>query len=119
MIIFSTLKMCSKNYLVSDSITEENNWWNSDATSVSAVGALISIIISDIEKNKDHLLTWLTNSSGAGIGDGVAIRRAVMAVVSTHKSYMEALFENCLQQFGDNLYIRYAPTLQQEGNIIN
>ncbi|RAL66882.1 hypothetical protein DID88_007664 [Monilinia fructigena] len=51
---------------------------------------------------------------GAGIGEGVAIRRAAIASLSKNKKDIETVLEKSLSQFGDMLYIRHAPILQQE-----
>lgn len=61
------------------------------------------------------MLEWLTGSSAAGLGEGVGIRRAVLAVVSQHRDDIVAVLEKSLSQFGDQLYIKHSPLLQQEG----
>jgi len=63
------------------------------------------------------LLSWLTSSTGAGVGEGIAIRRAVVAALAEDKSDMETVLEKSLQQLGDQLYIKHTPTMQQEGII--
>lgn len=67
--------------------------------------------------HKEHLVSWLTSSSGAGLGDGIAIRRAVVVVLSREKTDIETVLDKSLQQFGDQLYIKHTPTIQQDGKI--
>ena len=82
---------------------------------VSAAARLINMVVNNQDFRKIQLISWLTSSSGAGIGEGIAIRRASVAALSGSKNDLEAIFEKSLQQFGDQLYIRHTPIMQQEG----
>jgi telomere length regulation protein len=77
-------------------------------------GALSGILGSE-ENGRRQLVEWLTGSSGAGLGEGVGIRRAVMAVISQDRDDLVAVLEKSMSQFGDQLYIKHSPMLQQEG----
>jgi telomere length regulation protein len=115
-LLYSVLKLISQDYLPTNITTEDNSqWWKLDALSVAAAAALIKIIIANDDTRKNHLISWLTSSTGAGIGDGIAIRRAVIVSLAANKMDSESILEKSLQQFGDQLYIRHTPTLQQEG----
>jgi telomere length regulation protein len=121
-VLFSLVKIVSKDYLSSSLAIEDNSrWWQSDASMISAVAALIKLLVDGEESHKGHFIFWLTNSSGGGIGDGIAIRRAIVASLALDKVNMESILEKSLRQFGDQLYIRHTPTLQQEGmcSVIN
>jgi telomere length regulation protein len=115
-VIHSILNLLSTDYL-STNITTENNaeWWKSDASVVSAAASLITLLITQADNRNSHLISWLTSSSGAGVGEGIAIRRAAVASVAASKSDIELVLDKCLSQFGDKLYIKHTPTLQQEG----
>lgn len=114
--MFSLFKIISTDYLSLPHITEDNaSWWQADTSNISAASALIKLVIANEESRKSQVISWLTSSSGAGIGDGVAIRRAVVVSLSTEKTDVETVLDKSLQQFGDQLYIRHTPTLQQEG----
>ncbi|RKF56166.1 DNA replication checkpoint protein tel2 [Golovinomyces cichoracearum] len=113
-IVNSTLSICSKLELHSNSAINEDQWWKSDIASVSALAALISAVISENEEAKNHLITWLTNDSGAGITNGVRLRRSVIAALIKDKCCIESIFEKCLENFSDVLYIRHTSSLQQE-----
>lgn len=85
-------------------------------TTVAAVAGIIDAVIADDAARKNHLIDWCTASSGAGLGDGVGIRRAVVAVLAKKdKESISAVLEKSLAQFGDQLYIKHAAMLQQEG----
>ncbi|KAH7364529.1 telomere length regulation protein-domain-containing protein [Rhexocercosporidium sp. MPI-PUGE-AT-0058] len=114
-LIFSLLKIISKNYLSSPLTTEaDSGWWKSDAAIVGAAASLISLVVADDQARKNLLISWLTSSSGAGVGDGIAIRRAVLVALASDKSDIENILDKSLGQLGDQLYIRHTPTLQQE-----
>jgi telomere length regulation protein len=114
--IYSFLNLVSRHYLSSIVTSEDDSrWWQSDAEIVSAASGLIKLILSTDEPRKSHMITWLTSSSGAGVGDGISIRRAVIAALATEKNDIETILDQSLRQFGDQLYIRHTPTMQQEG----
>ena len=112
---YTFLKLVSKDYLSSIITSDDDScWWESDAELVSAASGLIKLVSAQ-EACRNHLMTWFTSSSGAGVGDGIAIRRAVIAALAPDTSFVEKLLEKILGQFGDQLYIRHTPTMQQEG----
>ena len=82
---------------------------------ISAVAGSLNGILDSVENGKRHLVEWLTGSSGAGLGEGVGIRRAVMAVIAQEPDDLTTVLEKSLGQFGDQLYIKHSPMLQQEG----
>ena len=82
---------------------------------ISAVAGALSGILDSVENGRRHLVEWLTGASGAGLGEGVGIRRAVMAVISEERDDLVTVLEKSLGQFGDQLYIKHSPMLQQEG----
>lgn len=115
-LMYSLLKLVSRDYLSSIVTSEDDaRWWQSDADITSAAAGLIALVLGNDESRKDHLMTWLTSSSGAGVGDGIAIRRSVLAAIATNKNDIEAIFDKSMKLLGDQLYIRHTPSLQQEG----
>jgi telomere length regulation protein len=115
--LYTILKIAPTDYLSASVITNNDaQWWQSDTKMVSSVAALIAQVMpNDVPHQKEHLISWLTGTSGAGLGDGIAIRRAVVVVLSKDKAAIETVLEKSLQNFGDQLYIKHTPTLQQEG----
>lgn len=104
--LFGLLKGLSELYL--------NGLDSPDKEVVSAVAGVIKELIAGEPSHSSHAITWLTSATGAGLGDNVGIRRAVLAVLALDKDNIVAVFERSLNQFGDYLYIRHTPTLQQE-----
>ncbi|KAL6868570.1 telomere length regulation domain-containing protein [Trichoderma novae-zelandiae] len=80
---------------------------------VSAAAGVIDAVIKGNDGLYNHLVAWCTSSSGAGLGDAVGIRRAILAVVAQNKVGITTVFEKSLAQFGDQLYIKHAAILQQ------
>ncbi|KJK92195.1 hypothetical protein H633G_03956 [Metarhizium anisopliae BRIP 53284] len=83
---------------------------------VSAVAGVIDGVIQNDAGRKTHLLNWCCSPSGAGLGDGVGIRRAVVTVLAKDKETITSLLEKSLNQFGDQLYIKHTAILQQEAH---
>lgn len=81
---------------------------------ISSVAGVIKEVIASDPSHSSHAIAWLTSATGAGLGDSVGIRRAVLAVLALDRDNIIAVFEKSLNQFGDYLYIRHTPTLQQE-----
>ena len=117
--LYTVLNIAPVLYFSAEVTTEDDaQWWQLDTKVVCSVAALISQIVGETVPHKEHLVSWLTGSSGAGLGDGIAIRRAVVAVLSRDKTDIQTVLDKTLQQFGDQLYIKHTPTLQQDG-IVN
>ncbi|KAI2781829.1 telomere length regulation protein-domain-containing protein [Daldinia loculata] len=106
------LKLLSDKYLNSIHDTSEIN----DAPIIQAASGVLKAIIGNDETRKNHLLNWLTSGSGAGIGEGYGIRRAAVAVFFDDKDFITTVLEKSLSQFGDKLYIKHAPLLQQDAH---
>lgn len=111
-VIFAVLKILSDTYLDRLGSCESPE---SGPIIAGAAGAIKAIVDTNGAKVA-HLVFWLTSSSGAGLGDGVGIRRAVMAVVAQNRESIINVLEKSLAQFGDQLYIKHSPTLQQEAH---
>ncbi|KAK0392790.1 hypothetical protein NLU13_2285 [Sarocladium strictum] len=84
-----------------------------DAT-VSAVAGLLKSIVTSERSRQDVLVNWCCSTSGAGLGDGIGIRRAVLAVLGHERDLITTVLERSLAQFGDELYIKHTPILQQD-----
>ncbi|KAF4124162.1 telomere length regulation protein [Geosmithia morbida] len=81
---------------------------------VAAVAGAINSITRNNQLRIHDLVKWCVAASGAGLGRGIGIRRAVVAVLSQDKETVTTVLEKCLSQFGDELYIKHAPFLQQK-----
>lgn len=110
-LLFSILKIIADVHL-----NELNNSNPSEEQrKISAAAGIIKSLVADETRYLSHLVTWLTSANGAGLGDTIGIRRAVLAVLSSDRDSIASVFEKSLSQFGDYLYIRHTPVLQQEG----
>ncbi|GKT54774.1 telomere length regulation protein [Colletotrichum tofieldiae] len=109
-VIFAVLKYLSESFLnkLDDVGVLKPN------VTISAVAGVIEKIVSNDESRKTHLVSWLTSSTGAGLGDGVGIRRAVLAALAQDRECAALVFEKSLHQFGDQLYIKHSPIMQQQ-----
>ncbi|KAJ4144870.1 hypothetical protein LMH87_003738 [Akanthomyces muscarius] len=86
----------------------------SEDRTVSSVAGIINALIKDEPTRKSFLVSWCTASSGAGLGDGIGIRRAVLAALAIDNDAITSVLEKSLNQFGDELYIKHAAILQQD-----
>lgn len=83
---------------------------------VSAIATIIQRVAMDDEARKNLLINWCASSSGAGLGAGIGIRRAVLAALAQDREAVTTVLAKSLAQFGDELYIKHAAMLQQNGN---
>lgn len=79
------------------------------------MAGLIKRAVNGDAARKSCLVGWLTSSTGAGLGEGIAVRRTVVAAIGENKDDVLGIVEGALALFGDELYIRHSPALQQEG----
>jgi telomere length regulation protein len=82
---------------------------------VSAVAQLLKELALNDATRREVLINWCASSSGAGLGDGIGIRRAVVAALAQDRDAIIAVLEKSLAQFGDELYIKHSAILQQDG----
>jgi telomere length regulation protein len=110
-VLLLLLKLLSDTYLDDFGNSEANEEY---PTIWAAVGVLRGIAAGS-DAQREHLVSWLTGASGAGIGEGCGIRRAAVAALADRKDSISTVLEKSLSQFGDPLYIKHTPILQQEG----
>jgi telomere length regulation protein len=112
-VLLVLLKLLSDLYL--NSI--ENSEFNEDYPTIWASVGVLQLLIAKNDSQRNNLVTWLTSASGAGIGEGCGIRRAAVAALADFKESILTVLEKSLNQFGDQLYIKHTPILQQEGEL--
>ncbi|KAI9680020.1 MAG: telomere binding protein [Caeruleum heppii] len=98
------------------SSSDDPTWWLQNTTKIGGAAALLSCLAREGGR-KDDLVDWLTSTSGGGVGEDIAIRRAVVAAVATDEERLHTVLERSLQHFGDKLYIQHTPVLHQEVNV--
>ncbi|KAK3904610.1 telomere length regulation protein-domain-containing protein [Staphylotrichum tortipilum] len=111
-VLFSVLKIFSAEHLDRLGRCESED----SKPLISAVAGALNGIRGSNDNATKHFVEWLTGSSGAGLGEGIGIRRAVLAAISQSKDNIVAVLEKSLAQFGDQLYIKHSPILQQEAH---
>lgn len=110
-ILFLTIQYMSDSFLGSIEFDDDTE----DYPQIWAVAGALKAVVAGDNMRRTHLVDWLTSASGAGIGDGCGIRRAVIAALSDDKDSILAVLEKSMNQFADQLYMRHSPILQQEG----
>lgn len=113
-LLFSVLNLLATKHLTSS----DRDASAEDYPTVWAVAGALKALIGASETRKTELVGWLTDVSGAGIGESCAIRRAALATLAHDKEAILSVLEKTLSLFGDQLYIRHSPMLQQEGKYI-
>jgi telomere length regulation protein len=112
--LFAVLKYLSDNFLNKLDADQPS----SHNPTISAAAGVINSVVGSDETRRSYLVMWLTSATGAGLGDGVGIRRAVVSVLGQDRDCVGTALEKSLNQFGDQLYIKHSPMLQQEGRVI-
>ncbi|KAK2769379.1 telomere length regulation protein [Colletotrichum kahawae] len=110
--IFAVLKHLSEVFL--NKLDDEETAKPSQI--ISAAVGIVDRLIANEESRKTHLVSWLTSSTGAGLGEGIGIRRAVLAALAQDKECTNLVLEKSINQFGDQLYIKHSPILQQQAH---
>ncbi|MCJ1378196.1 telomere binding protein [Xylographa soralifera] len=91
------------------SITEKSGF-------VGGVAALIEVLVTEKTHLHEALVDWLTGNYTNGFSIGIHSRRAVLAALSSHLDLVKTALQKLLHDFGDKLYIKHTPMMQQEGN---
>lgn len=123
----SLLRVLSREYLDSTPPEPIAQWWESDASVIARVAGAINGVARLDPGFWNVLVEWVHGSGGVGVGEGIGIRRAVMAVLSKEvkgplgvqggPQELRKVLERSLKNFGDGLWIKHTPIQVQEGNI--
>ncbi len=114
-LVIGGVRLVSKRSNFQDINYSDLEWWKADEDLIASASGFLKSLIAGHESRREVLVTWLTGLSGAGVGTSVGIRRATIVALSDSKNDLELILEKGLQQFGDQLYIKHTPILQQEG----
>ncbi|KAF2146871.1 uncharacterized protein K452DRAFT_242030 [Aplosporella prunicola CBS 121167] len=108
--LLSTLDFISKKFLnVNSSQTEDLR--NTPGTMTGCIAFLVQIV-SGSDVLKESLVSWLTGIAGAT--GSPALRRVAISAIQNDEARIVKAMERSMEQFGDELYIKHAPILQQE-----
>ncbi|MCJ1389293.1 telomere binding protein [Xylographa bjoerkii] len=97
-------------------VTEQDSSFTQKSGFVGGVAALIEALVADRAHLQEVLVDWLTGNYMNGFNMGIYSRRAVLAALSPHPDLVKKALQKLLHNFGDKLYIKHIPVLQQEGN---
>ncbi|KAF1932154.1 uncharacterized protein M421DRAFT_54230 [Didymella exigua CBS 183.55] len=81
---------------------------------VSGVACLLNSFMNNNEVLKDHIVSSLARSAIPSLDDSLATRRSVIAALAQDEEKLQTLFENCIKTFGDSVYVKHTPVMQQE-----
>jgi telomere length regulation protein len=109
-ILFGVLKYAAETYF-----TPAPDSTAVDATTVSAVAGLVKRVTDSSAVLHEQLVSWLLKNLAVGLINGIGIRRAVISVVAETSKYLTEILEKSISEFGDQLFIKHAPIIQQEG----
>ena len=84
------------------------------ATEAAAIAALLQRILNDNELLKQHLSSFLSDPAQVSSLSLLAIRAGIATLDTTCPDDLDSLVERCLRVFGDQIFIRHSPILQQE-----
>lgn len=105
-------------FIVHDHLSKESvSKINVAVTSSKRISGAAGLIMQLTENNdalKDHLVSTLIRSTIPSLDDSVAARRSVIAVISRNDEKLHTLLENAIKLFGDSIYIKHTPIIQQE-----
>lgn len=87
-----------------------------DASTVSAVAGLIKSLAGGSMVLHEHLASWLLKDLAAGLTGGIGTRRAAVAVLAESPKRLSDILDRSMSEFGDQLFIKHAPIIQQEGD---
>jgi len=86
----------------------------SQATEAAAIAALLQSITNDNEVLKQHLLSVLSNPAQVSSLSLLSIRSSIASLASNCPDDLDSLVEKALKVFGDQMFVRHSPILQQE-----
>ncbi|KAI1128440.1 telomere length regulation protein [Nemania abortiva] len=111
-VLFLILKLLSDLHLASI----DDNEATEDYPTIWASVSVLQLVVANGDAQRSNLVAWLTSASGAGVGEGCSIRRAAVAALADNKESITEVLERSLSLFGDKLYIKHTPVLQQEAH---
>lgn len=108
--------------------TSQKNGLESESN-IGGVAAMVAGMAQNNSVLEEHIVEWLTSTSGEYANLGLDTRRAVIATLALREGKsppraddgtdifadkLQTILEKCLESFGDKLQILHSPILQQE-----
>ncbi|ETI25851.1 hypothetical protein G647_02628 [Cladophialophora carrionii CBS 160.54] len=85
-----------------------------NASTVSGVAAMVKGLTQNNVLLEEHVVYWLTSTSGEYAGLGLDTRRAVTATLATSQDKLGRVLEKAMETFGNKVQIQHDAILQQE-----
>ncbi|KAJ4343025.1 telomere binding protein [Didymella glomerata] len=95
-------------------VVSNNDEKIAQSPTVSGAATLLNSFMSTNEVLKDHVVSSLTKSTIPSLDDSFATRRSVLAALAQDEDKLQTLLENCIKTFGDSVYVKHTPVMQQE-----
>ncbi|KAI4631649.1 uncharacterized protein J4E87_002355 [Alternaria ethzedia] len=103
----------AKKYFGTETISKDDAPVATSVTIASAA-ALFHMLIKDNDVLKEQLVISLTRSTVPALDDSLSARRSVLAALAKDEYKLYTLLEGLIKMFGDSVYVRHTPVLQQE-----
>ncbi|KAH7060624.1 telomere length regulation protein-domain-containing protein [Macrophomina phaseolina] len=110
--LLALLRVLSEKVLIGASVQAQD--LKSTSKAIAGSVALVQAIINTSEPLKESLVSWLTNSASGSASVSFATRRVAVAALQSDEDRICKVLERSMEQFGDELFIRHTPMLQQE-----
>ncbi|KAK7531064.1 telomere length regulation protein-domain-containing protein [Phyllosticta citricarpa] len=107
--LFSTLDWISKKHPGAQRASKMET--EKEKKALSGASALIAVLISSNDSMKDALVNWLSSENCVS---SFLSRRAALAALQNDEDRMVKVMERTMEQFGDELFIKHTPMIQQE-----
>lgn len=103
-----TLTFSTRKYTLNDSLKSESG----DA-SIKAAATLISQVVGNAPLLREKFQAWLSDPT-LHVTETLGTRRAALAAMEKDEEVMQHVMEANLRLFGESLFIKHAPMVQQE-----
>jgi len=84
------------------------------AAEAAAIAALVQSITNDNEALKQHLTSVLSDPAQASSLSPLAMRASIASLAANCPDDFDSLVEKALKVFGDQMFVRHSPIMQQE-----
>ncbi|KAI2477859.1 telomere length regulation protein [Pyrenophora tritici-repentis] len=109
----SFVAFIAKKYFATEIVSKEDASIPPSKT-VSAAAALIHTLTKDNDVLREHLVSSLTRSTIPALDDALSARRSIVAALTKDEEKLHTLLEGIIKLFGDSVYVRHTPVIQQE-----
>ncbi|KAL8947664.1 MAG: hypothetical protein Q9222_006084, partial [Ikaeria aurantiellina] len=95
--------------------SEKDTLPETSSRKIGGIAQLLQQFLGNKKDLNDIILEWV---SGDSVVQPLRIRRAIIAAVAQDSDQLRNAFSNTLSLFGDKLYIKHTPILNQDGKLV-